>query len=515
MKIFSLNQIKKADQHCIDFEPISNYNLMERASKKCFDWIIKNKKLFENFNFPFIILSGNGNNGGDGLSLARRLYIFGIKVSVYIINISSHYSNEFLINKKKILKYNIRCINIYENDEYPSLCEKSYIIDSIVGVGFNKPLNKYWESFFNFINKKNFLSILSIDVPSGMFIDNNENFDKIIKSNNIIKSDYILTFQVPKLPFFLPDYKKYVKKWYILNIGWKDEFIKKIYTKNFYIDKKVVYHMKKKREKFSHKGNYGNGIIIGGSYGMIGSIVLSGKASFKCGIGKLNIFVPSCGYDIIQNNIFEAIVKTDKNNNYISNINIPENINSIGIGMGMGVNKFTVNAFKSFLIYIKKKKRFIPILIDADAINILSNNLNLLDFLPNKTIITPHPKEFKKLFGSWKNDYHKLYILKKMSKKYNMYIILKGAYSIISTPYDELYFNSTGNPGMATAGSGDVLSGMILSFLSQGYSRKESCIMSVYLHGLAGDIASKEKNECSIIATDIVNYIPKSIKTTF
>ncbi|WP_185877896.1 NAD(P)H-hydrate dehydratase [Blattabacterium cuenoti] len=512
MKILSLNQIKQADQYCIDFEPISSLDLMDRASKKCIDWIIENKNFFKKLNFPFIILSGNGNNGGDGLSLAIKFYLLGININIYIINISKHSSYEFLMNKKKILEYNIKYMDIYENDKYPFFNEKSYLIDAILGVGLNRSLNKYWKSFFNFINKKNFLSVLSIDIPSGMFIEKqNENID------NIIKSDYILTFQTPKLPFFLPDYEKCIKEWFILNIGWKNEFIEKIYTKNFYINKKMIFHMKKKRKKFSHKGNYGHGVIIGGSYGMIGSIILSGKASFKCGIGKLSIFIPNCGYNIVQNNILEAIVKTDIHNNYISKIFIPDNINSIGIGMGMGVNKFTINAFKLFLIDLSnnKEKSFIPIVIDADAINILSNDSNLLNLLPKNTIITPHPKEFRKLFGSWNNDFHKLDILRKMSKKHNIYIILKGAHSIVSTPNNELYFNSTGNPGMATAGSGDVLTGMILSFLSQGYSIKNSCIMSVYLHGLSGDFAAKTLNEDSIIATDIINHIPKSIKKTF
>ncbi|WP_185865029.1 NAD(P)H-hydrate dehydratase [Blattabacterium cuenoti] len=509
MKILSLKQIKQADKNCIQSESISHFELMKRAAKKCFDWI-KNSKFIKYKKYPFIILAGNGNNGGDGMALAELLYINGLKPSVYIINISNHYSNEFILNKNNLLNYyKIKIHNIYENDYFPILNKKSYLIDAILGIGLNRPITKYWQSFFHFINKKKFLSVLSIDIPSGIFIEKNIEFS----SNSIIKSDHVLSFQIPKLPFLLPDYENFINNWHLLDIGWKKKFIdKKIYCKYFFIEKKDVSFLKKKRKKFSHKGNYGHGLIIGGSYGMIGSIILAGKASFRSGIGKLSIYVPYCGYDIIQNNVFEAIVKTDKKKNYISNITITDidKINAIGIGMGLGIHSNTINSFIKFLYKIKEN--LIPAVIDADAINILSIKKYLLNLLPSNTILTPHPKEFKNLFGSWNNDYQKLYLLKKYSKKYKIFIVLKGAYTIISTPDEELYFNSTGNPGMATAGSGDVLTGIIVSLLSQGYSSIESCIIGVYLHGLSGDIASKKLGEESINSTDIIHYLTEAFQ---
>ncbi|WP_185882939.1 NAD(P)H-hydrate dehydratase [Blattabacterium cuenoti] len=502
MKILSSDQIKKVDQYCIDSESISRIELMEKSAKSCFNWIIQH--LTKN-NTPFIILSGVGNNGGDGLALARILYIHGFQVSVYILNVSNHYSDEFLINKNKALKYGIKLENIYQGDVFPILNRKSYLIDSIFGIGFNRTIGNFWKKFIHFINEKKFRSIISIDVPSGIFIEKqNHTYDDIIQSN------YTLTFEVPKLPFFLPSYDKYVGKWFILNIGWKNHYIKKMYTKNFYIDEYYIKKIKKKREKFSHKGNYGYGVLIGGSYGMIGSIILSGKASIRSGIGKLILYTPHCGYSIIQNQIPEAIIQTDKNKNYISNIvSLPNNINSIGIGMGMGTNYHTKYALESFLMKCNKN---IPIVIDADAINIIAKHLNLLNYLPHESIITPHPKEFSRIFGIWKNDYQKLQMLTNISKKYNIFIILKGAHTIISTPDKELYFNSTGNPGMATAGSGDVLSGIIVSLLSQGYSPKNSCIISVYLHGLSGDIAKNQFNEEFITSTDIIHYLSKAFQ---
>ncbi|QIK16435.1 NAD(P)H-hydrate dehydratase [Blattabacterium sp. DPU] len=504
MKILSLNQIRKADQHCIDSESISSTQLMEKAAKSCFNWIIHNKYL-KITKIPFIVLVGKGNNGGDGLSLSYMLHLYGAKVSVYEVNISCHYSNDFLKNKNKILQHKINFQTIYEEEKFPFFNPESYLIDAIFGIGFNRTINKYWKSFFHYINEKKFKAVISIDIPSGLFIEkNHDNF------NGIIKATHTLTFQVPKLPFLLPNYVDYVGKWYLINIGWKDDCIRKMETKNFFINNEFIYaiYKKKIRKKFSHKGNYGHGIIIGGSFGMIGSVVLSATASFRTGIGKLSVYIPSCGYHIIQNALPEAIVYTDINKYRISNIiNYNENINAIGIGVGMGIHTKTKYALESFFLNLKNKKKKIPMVIDADAINILSSQLELLNLLPEKTILTPHPKEFKKLCGSWKNDYEKLHFLKKMSKKYTIFIVLKGAYSIISDPNGNLYFNSTGNSGMATAGSGDVLTGMIMSLLSQGYSEKESCIMGVYLHGLAGDIASKKFSKEAMIAYDIVNHI--------
>ncbi|WP_185867151.1 NAD(P)H-hydrate dehydratase [Blattabacterium cuenoti] len=501
MKILSLNQIRKADQYCIDSELISPIQLMERAAKSCFDWIIHNK-YFKIRKIPFIVLVGNGNNGGDGLYLSYMLHLYGAIVSVYAVNISNHFSNEFLINKHKILQHKITFKTIYKGEKFPFLNQKSYLIDAIFGIGFNREINQYWKSFFHYINEKKFLAVISIDIPSGLFMEkNNEDF------KGIIKATHTLTFQVPKLPFLLPKYADYVGKWYLINIGWKNDFFRKIQTQNFYVDNVYIHaiYKKKVRKKFSHKGNYGHGIIIGGSFGMIGSIILSATASFRTGIGKLSVYVPYCGYQIIQNALPEAIVNTDEKKYCISNIVISnDNINAIGIGMGMGIHPKTVYALESFLL--KKKK--IPMVIDADAINILSYQLQLLDLLPEGTILTPHPKEFQKLCKKlWKNDYEKLYLLKEMSTKYKIFIVLKGAYSVISTPNGNLYFNSTGNAGMATAGSGDVLTGMIMSLLSQGYSPEESCIMGVYLHGLSGDIASKKLSEEAIIANDIINHI--------
>ncbi|AWU44058.1 NAD(P)H-hydrate dehydratase [Blattabacterium punctulatus] len=506
MKILSLNQIKKIDQYCIDHEDISSIELIERSAKSCLNWIIHN---YHNIQ-KVILLAGNGkNNGGAGLSLARMLskqYGSSTVITIYILNIYNHFSPEFIINKNKILKYGgIELKTIHEGEEFPIFLDNkdSLLIDAIFGIGLNRPIKKYWKSFFNYINENKFISVISIDIPSGLFMEKNQN-----NFEGIIKATHTLTFKSPKLPFFLSDYANYIGKWHLLNIGYKKSYTNEMYVKNFYIDDIFIKSIYKKRKKFSHKGTYGHGLLIGGYHGMIGSMALSSKASFRIGIGKLSIYVPRCGYQILQILIPEAIINTDSEDKFISNIPINIHVNAIGIGMGMGKKTITAYALESF--FLKNKKNKIPMVIDADAINILANRFKIINLIPEKTIFTPHTKEFRRLCGPWKNDYQKLKLLKKFSKKYKIYIVLKGAHTVISTPNGNLYFNSTGNPGMATAGSGDVLSGMITGLLAQGYTPKQSCIMGVYLHGLAGDIASIEKNEESIIAEDIINYIGKS-----
>ncbi len=504
MKILSLNQIKKMDQYYIDSKSISSIELMEKAAKSCFEWIKKNNFLKK--NIPFTILSGTGKNGGDGLCIAKKLNIYGAKTYIYIIHISNNLSDEFLIKKQQMLNEKINFYDIYENSKIPTFNKKSYLIDTIFGIGLNRNIEKFWSYFFNFINKIKFKSIISIDIPSGIFVEkHNDNF------NSIIKATHTLTFQVPKIPFFLPDYEKYIGNWHILNFMSTNKFLKNVKTKLFFIEISNIKKIIKKRKKFSHKGNYGHGLLIGGSYGMIGSMVLSAKACFKSGIGKLTVYIPNCGYDIIQCTIPEAILITDKENYFINNINFIEKVNSIGIGMGMGLKTKTVYAVESFLIYCNNKKKK-NLVIDADAINILGIKKKLIHLLPKETIITPHIKEFKRLFGSWENDYQKINILKKKSKEHKIFIILKGAHTIISTPDGEIYFNSTGNPGMSTAGNGDVLTGIIVGFLSQGYSPKESCIISVFLHGLSGDLASSKLGEESITSTDVIKFLPMAFK---
>ncbi|WGH26475.1 MAG: NAD(P)H-hydrate dehydratase [Candidatus Bostrichicola ureolyticus] len=502
MKIFSEENIKNIDKYIIKNLPITPINLMEKAAKSCFNWINSNYNIKEK---KFLILAGKGNNGGDGLAIGRMLLNNKAKkVKIYIANITHSYSQEFYLNLNRLKEMNVIINELSEGDTY--CFNNTYIlIDSLFGIGLNKPIEGFWENLIEYINI-NIDNIISIDMPSGLFSD------KPIQNNKgIIQANHTLSFYAPKLSFLLPYLYKYVGIWHILEFlpkNYLEEIFNLFKTTNYYVDNSLIKSIYKKRKKFSHKGTFGHGLIIGGDYGMIGSIILSAKGSLRSGIGKLSIHTPLFGHKIIQIAIPEAIIL---NNNW-ENFPNPNIANSIAIGPGLGKNSQNVNLLKNYLLKIKT-----PLVIDADAINILSVNPELISIVPKNTIFTPHPKEFNRLLGGcgWKNDYEKLEMLKHFANKNGFYIILKGAYTITVTPNGILYFNSTGNPGMATAGSGDVLTGVILSLLCQGYLHKEACILGVYLHGLSADIVVKKTSFEGLIAGDIAYNLGKAFKKIY
>ncbi|WGH27921.1 MAG: NAD(P)H-hydrate dehydratase [Candidatus Bostrichicola ureolyticus] len=497
MNIFSSENIKNIDDYIIKNLPITPINLMEKAATACFNWINSNFNIKEK---QFIILSGKGNNGGDGLAIGRMLINIKAKVKIYIANITNSYSQEFYLNLNRLKEMNVVINDLYEGDTYFSIKKNNILIDSLFGIGINKPIKGYWENLIEYINQ-NIDNIISIDMPSGLFAEK-----PIQNYKGIIKANHTLSFYAPKLAFLLPELYKYVGRWHVLEFlpkKYLENIFLKFKTTNYYVDYFLIKSIYKKRKKFSHKGTFGHGLLIGGDYGMIGSVILSAKGSLRSGIGKLSIHTPLFGHKIIQIAIPEAIIL---NNNW-ENFPNPNIANAIAIGTGLGKKLENVNLLKDYLLKIKT-----PLVIDADAINILSENPTLISNVPKNTILTPHPKEFNRLVGDWKNDYSKLEMLKNFAHKNGFYIILKGAYTITVTPNGTLYFNSTGNPGMATAGSGDVLTGVILSLLSQGYLHKEACILGVYLHGLSADIVVQYTSLEGLIAGDIADNLGKAFK---
>jgi hydroxyethylthiazole kinase-like uncharacterized protein yjeF len=263
------------------------------------------------------------------------------------------------------------------------------------------------------------------------------------------------------------------------------------------------------REKFSHKGTFGHSLIIGGSYGKIGSVVLSSKAALSSGAGLVTAYLPKCGYQIMQTAFPEAMVITDEDEETIKNIQFDLEPTSIGIGMGMGTSDETISAFKSFL-----KMNKLPLVIDADGINTLSKQNVLLKLVHKETILTPHPKELERLIGKWKDDFDKLRKVKEFSKTHSLIVVIKGS-NTITVQNDKLYINSTGNPGLATAGTGDVLTGIITSLLSQGYESLSSAVFGVYLHGKAADLAVEDVGYQGLTASHVIEYLGKAFMDLF
>jgi len=479
MKVFSSEQIREWDQYTIDHEPIASIDLMERASYQCSYWLLKNygKRLKP------VIFCGIGNNGGDGLAIARQLYDRGYFPRVFVVNFSNKRSKDFALNFKRIQERGISVNELNTDKDINSIVieQDELVIDAIFGSGLNRPSEGIADLMIKKINN-NKSDVISIDLPSGMMnkIPGNES------QGNIIRANYTLSFETFKLPFLFKGTAAFVGNPIVLSIGLHSEFYN---TANSKIEILLINEIRmilKKRERFSHKGTYGHTLIVAGSYGKMGAAVLCAKSCLRTGSGLVTIHSPSCGTNILQSTIPEAMVLQNRGEHYLSG-EFKESKEVIAVGPGIGQEKSTVNFLQE--LFSKTDK---GIVIDADALNIIANNPGIRAQIPANSILTPHPKEFERLVGMWSNEREKVEKLSKFSLETNSYVLLKGAYSIVACPDGKLFFNSTGNPGMATAGSGDVLTGIIAGFLSQKYTPKESALLGMFIHGFAGDMAAKD-----------------------
>jgi len=501
MKIFSKEQIYQADVLTTQRQHISSTDLMERAGTQIFNWL---HARMQGAQVPVHVFCGIGNNGGDGLVISRHLITHGYNVITYVVNCSDKRSKDFLINYDRIKGVTKDWPKLLScTEEFPEIHHDDIIVDAVFGIGLNRPADEWVkELFMHFRNSRAFT--LSVDMPSGLYAD------KVPEDENgVVWANHTLSFASPKLPFFLPDTAKYTQQWEIIDIGLDPEYIQTTPTQAELIGKYEVLPLYKPRQKFDHKGTYGHSLIIGGSYGKIGAVTLASRAVLAVGAGLVTSYVPRCGYDILQTGLPESMCITDSHKERITTIDFDIEPTVIGLGVGMGSHVETINAVEAFL---KKNKRLL--VIDADGINILAKKKSLLKLLPDNTILTPHPKELERLIGAWKDDYEKLTKTLTFAKTHKVILIIKGGNTI--TVYDErLYINSSGNPGMATAGSGDVLTGIITGLVSQGYDPLMASVIGVYLHGRSGDIAAQDFGFNSILASHLVEYLGEAFKDLF
>mgnify|MGYP000078031499 CR=1 FL=1 len=493
MKILSVEQFYKADAITIKKQKLRSVDLMERAATLCFNWL--HEKL-NGAQVSIHIFCGIGNNGGDGLVIARLLLIHGYQVNVYIANFTDKRSKDFLINYNLIKEVSSEWpILMTSEEDFPNLNNEDIIVDALFGIGLNRPPIGWVKKLIQHLNTSEAFK-LAIDIPSGLYSN------KAIEDGEaIVIADHTLTFQAPKLAFFLPETATYTLSFDVLDIGLDQEYLNSEIPLATIFDIYDAQELYQPRNTFDHKGTFGHSLIVGGSYGKIGATILASKAALKIGAGMVTVFVPKCGYSILQTALPEAMVITDSSNDNISAITVDFNPSVIGIGMGMGTNKKTVSALKEFFSNIES-----PLVIDADALNCISENKELLKLIPKDSILTPHPGELKRLIGAWEDDFQKIEIAKSFSEKHQIILIIKGANTLILNS-TEMYINSTGNPGMATAGSGDVLTGIITGLLSQGYNALDAALFGVYIHGSAGDIASSYLGFEALIASDIIDGI--------
>ncbi len=500
MKILTAEQIRAADSYTITNEPISSIDLMERAAGACTNWIT------ERFSKEtlFFVVCGMGNNGGDGLAISRLLLANGYSIETFIIPFFSKESENFSTNKKRLGKIeSSKIIEIKDAGDIiipRTIAKNIIIIDTIFGSGLSKPVDGKLAEVIQKINSFN-LPVISIDMPSGLAMEDNTAFDK----KNIIRATFTLTFETPKLSFLFADNAESVGEFYVLDIDIDKKFLAEQTSANNWVTQDMIAPMLKHRARFSHKGTYGHALLIAGSYGKMGAAVLGAKACLRSGAGLLTLHIPKCGYGILQTSVPEAMVITDEEELEFSGIKNISNFNAIGIGPGIGTSEKAANGLK-----ILFQQASVNMVLDADALNIVSENKTWLSFLRPGSIITPHPGEFARLAGKSSSAYEAYTKQREFAMKYRIYVVLKGAYTSIAAPDGDIYFNSTGNPGMATGGSGDTLTGIILGLLAQRYSPLQAALLGVYIHGLAGDIAAHESGENSLIAEDITTNLGKA-----
>lgn len=502
MKIYSRDQIYEADKVTVAKEGIPSINLMERAGGYIYEWV---HQRLQGGKVPIKVFCGIGNNGGDGMVLARYLIENNYNVTTYVVNYNDKRVPDFLEAYDRLKKATKNWpIVLTEESELPVFSSQDIIIDAIFGIGLNRAPQDWLKKLFGAINASQ-AYVLSIDIPSGMYMHKSPE-----EGDVIINPRFTLSFQAPKLPFFLPSTGPQAGMWDILDIGLDPEYLAKTPTDVELISKQEVLQMYRPRPEYSHKGMFGHSLIIGGSYGKMGAVILASKAAMRAGSGLVTAYVPQFGVPLLQTAVPEVMAETDNfNGKVFEEIDFETIANAIGIGPGMGTDAKTVSALQQFL-----KEQQQPIVIDADAINIIASNPTFLEYVPKLSILTPHFGELQRLIGEWEDDYDRLEKTAKFAKKHDVIIVMKGANTI--TTYDmRLYINDSGNPGLSTAGTGDVLTGVITGLLAQGYHPMEAALMGVYFHGVAGDIAIQQYGIESLMASDVVQFLGRAYMDLF
>lgn len=502
MKILATEQIREADRYTIKNEPIASIDLMERAANA---FVQQLEKDFPDRSIPKIIICGSGNNGGDGLAITRILLSRGHKKVTAFLLPAQQYSADNLQNQERLRKRYKRHLHTINDTSFLEAQDANCIlIDAIFGTGLNKPVKagSLAHQLIELITQKKFRQVVSVDIPSGLFAGE--------KQRGIaVAAHKTYTFQFPKLSFLVPENGIYVQDFTVLDIGLHPAYIQKAKTPYTFTNLETVRPLWKPRSKFAHKGTYGHAGIAAGSFGKMGAAVLCAKACLRSGAGLVSVHIPACGYEILQSAFPEAMCSVDTELHFLSAIPFEEtNYDAVGIGPGIGSNKATIKALQNFLLQSKK-----PLVLDADALNILSKRKELLKHIPRNSILTPHPKEFERLAGRSANTWERWKKQREFSITHKVIVVLKGAHTSISDSKGNLYFNSSGNPGMASAGSGDVLTGILTALSAQDYEPLNTALLGVFIHGMAGDLALQEQSRESLIASDIIAHLGEAFKT--
>ena len=500
MKIFRSEEIASIDGYTIDNEPILSIDLMERAAGTLLAWLTAR---FDR-SVPFTIFAGPGNNGGDGLALARMLDRERYMVTLCYINFASRVSDDWKLNHERLESTGVRYIDAHTIAALPPVEPGSVVVDAIFGTGLKRGVDGFAAEAIGYINSLDAI-VVSVDMPSGLFGE--DNGDTLGRA--IVKADFTLSFQFPKLSFFMADCHHFTGRWEVMPIGLHQGYISGKPTDYHTSDRENIVKMLKQPGRFDHKGTNGHGLLVAGSCGKAGAAVLAGEAALRSGMGLLTIHLPKPFAAVVHSSLPEAMVQCDQSEILVSEVYDTDKYDAIAVGPGLGTKPNTVKGLKKLLEDYRG-----PMVIDADALNIIAANPGFFDLLMQGTILTPHPGEFDRLAGASSTSYERLVKQREMAMERELVIVLKGAYTSIALPTGQIWFNMSGNPGMATAGSGDVLTGMILGFLARGYLPPEAAQAAVYIHGLAGDLAMEQTGIESLIASDIIYNIGEAFINT-
>lgn len=497
MKLFTGKQIKEWDQFTIAHEPVSSPALMERSATTFVDWFDQSGM---GVGIQINILCGNGNNGGDGLAIGRLLHERGYSIRIHILRLAKKDSEDFDINLAKCLALE-KIQPEFIHNKMPEWGQGNIIIDALLGTGVSKKVEGLAAKIIQSVNESNNY-VVSVDMPSGLPAEG-------IADGPVIASDVVFTFMQPKLSFLLAENERFIKKWVVGDIGLHRDYQEHTDAGTELIDREMVSSLHKKRSTFGHKGSYGHILICGGHHGKTGAAILSAYAALRSGAGLVTACVPE-GLQLVMHATVPEVMVTHPDQLLHAVIENPglQSFSAIGIGPGMGTGPEQAELLRHVIASATA-----PLVIDADALNIISEHQEWLPLLPENTVLTPHPGEFRRLFGSWANSMEMFDKQRITAQQYKIVIVLKGAYTRIATPEGKIYINSTGNPGMATAGSGDVLTGVITALLGQGYTPEISAILGVYLHGLAGDLALGEQSQESLCASDIIANLGRAFSS--
>ncbi|MEZ4983936.1 MAG: NAD(P)H-hydrate dehydratase [Saprospiraceae bacterium] len=531
MKILSTQQMKEADRATILHEPIASVDLMERAARAFIRAFMHD---FPDRDAPIVVGCGPGNNGGDGLAVARMLHQEAYTVAVYTVWGGAQPSPDCQENLDRIQQLRLMPVQVVRAAaDFPAMAKGTVVIDALFGAGLSRPLEGLHREWVDYLNATDTIRV-AIDLPSGLPADGpvEENastavagiagpgigaepipkggYERIARPqrggplivNGVVQAHYTYTFQTPKLAFFAPENAAYVGRWQCLDIGLLPAALAAADTPFHWVQEGELRGLLKERGRFDHKGVYGHSLLVAGSYGKVGAAILGARAALRTGCGWVTAHVPRCGYEIMQIAFPEAMVTVDRHREVWTDLPPAGRYDAIGVGPGIGTNVLTKRALAQLLETVD-----VPLVLDADALNLLAQDKGLMALLPKGCILTPHPGEFERLFGKLPHSFARWEMMRQIAMQRGVFILLKGGNTVIATPTGQLYWLTTGNPGMATAGAGDVLTGMITSLLAQGYTPEEAALLGAALHGVAGNLAAEQQQMESLIADDIIAHL--------